>query len=273
MATWVIGDVHGCWLTLERLLERIDWQADRDELWFVGDLVNRGPSSLEVLRWAFHNRDHLKVVLGNHDLHLLSRAAGVTASKKNDTLDEVLAAPDRNELLEWLRARPLVHHFGPFVMVHAGLMPDWNIERTSALAGAVGERLAGPGHEEFLRELSSRRKKGRKGHLENDERLAAAAAVLTRIRMVDADGGAELTYDGAPRDAPKGWRPWFEASEVRRQGYAMVFGHWAMLGFHRDHDVACVDSGCVYGGSLTALRLRDGRVVREAVADAVDTQQ
>ncbi len=268
MATWVIGDVHGCWLTLERLLERIGWQPDRDELWMVGDLVNRGPSSLEVLRWAFANRDRLKVVLGNHDLHLLSRAAGLTGAKKEDTLDEVLAAPDRDELLRWLRTRPLIHHFGPFVMVHAGLLPEWNIERTCALAEVAEEHLAGPGHDTLLRALSKGRKKAGTRERNDTERLAAAVAAMTRIRMVDADGGAQVGYTGAPGDAPRGWRPWFEASAVRRQGYALVFGHWAMLGYHREHDVACVDSGCVYGGSLTALRLRDGHVELEPVADA-----
>ena len=269
MTTWVIGDIHGCWLTLELLLERIGWQPGRDELWLVGDLVNRGPSSLEVLRWASENRDDIKVVLGNHDLHLLSRAARVTKARRGDTLDEVLAAPDRDELLEWLRSRPLVHQFGPFVMVHAGLMPAWNIERTRALADAASERLAGPRHGEVLRALTTRRKKGWSSELEDDLQLAAAMAVFTRIRMVDADGRAELGYSGPPGEAPPGWRPWFETSAVRRQGYALVFGHWALLGYYRDHDVACVDSGCVYGGSLAALHLRDGTVIREQVVDAV----
>jgi len=269
MATWVIGDVHGCWLTLERLLQRIAWQPDRDELWFVGDLVNRGPSSLEVLRWAFDNRERIEMVLGNHDLHLLSVAAGVRDAKKGDTLQEVLMAPDRDDLLNWLRTRPLIHRFGPFVMVHAGLMPEWNIERTCALAETAADRLAGPENGTFLRCLSKGRTRGERAGNEDDRQLAAAVAAMTRIRMVDGDGGARLGFNGAPRDAPPEWRPWFDASAVRRQGYAVVFGHWAMLGYHREHDVACVDSGCVYGGGLTALRLRDGRVVREPVADAV----
>ncbi len=271
MTTWVIGDIHGCRRTLELLLERIGWRPGRDELWLVGDLVNRGPSSLEVLRWAADNRDSINVVLGNHDLHLLSRAAGVAKARKGDTLDEVLEAPDRDDLLEWLRGRPLVHRLGPFVMVHAGLMPEWNIERTCALADAAAERLAGPGHRKLLRALTARRKKGWSGDLEEDLQLAAAMAVFTRIRMVDADDRAQLGYSGLPGDAPAGWRPWFETSAVRRQGYALVFGHWAMLGYFRDHDVACVDSGCVYGGSLTALRLRDGKVVREQIVDDVVT--
>ena len=209
------------------------------------------------------------MVLGNHDLHLLSRAAGTARRKKEDTLEEILAAPDRDELLGWLGMRPLVHRFGPFVMVHAGLLPEWTIEQTWSLAAAVQERLAGPARDDLLRSISSGRGKKRKDSGAHDDALAAAAAAMTRIRMVDSTGKAELGYSRAPGDAPWGWRPWFETSTVRRQGYALIFGHWAMLGFHREHDVACVDSGCVYGGSLTALRLRDGHVVHEPVADAV----
>jgi bis(5'-nucleosyl)-tetraphosphatase (symmetrical) len=269
MATWVIGDVHGCWLTLENLLRRIDWRPDRDELWFVGDLVNRGPSSLEVLRWAYEHREGLEVVLGNHDLHLLSVAAGVRREKKDDTFADVLQASDREELLEWLRTRPLFHQFGPFAMVHAGLLPEWNIERTRALSVAAEERLSGEDHRTFLRNLFEVPQKDASADQGDDCGLAFAVAAMTRLRMVDGDGRARLGFSGGPGAAPREWRPWFEKSTVRRQGYALVFGHWAMLGFHREHDLACVDSGCVYGGDLSALRLNDGEVVREPVADAV----
>jgi len=269
MATWVIGDIHGCWETLQRLLERIEWKPERDQLWLVGDLVNRGPSSLEVLRWAHEHSERLVAVLGNHDLHLLARAAGVADAKEEDTLDEILAAPDRDELLGWLRARPLVHRFGPFVMVHAGLMPEWNIELTCSLADGVAARLSGPEYETFMAMLFSHRKTTSLQELDGDEWLAAAAAVFTRLRIIGPDGCARLGFNGSPDDAPEGWRPWFEASSVLHQGYALLFGHWARLGFYRTHDVVCLDSGCVYGGSLTALRLTDGHVIHEPVADPV----
>jgi bis(5'-nucleosyl)-tetraphosphatase (symmetrical) len=269
MATWVIGDVHGCWRTLERLLDRIGWSPGDDELWMVGDLVNRGPASLEVLRWARANSARLTVVLGNHDLHLLARAAGVAKAKKGDTLDEVLAAPDRDQLLDWLRARPFLHHFGPWVMVHAGLEPDWSIEVSCRLADAAAERLNSPGGEAFLVHLYSRLKESWHPDLEGDELTASAAAVFTRMRMVGPDGRARLEFNGPIADAPEGWKPWFMPSAVRRQGYALIFGHWALLGFYRAHDIVCLDSGCVYGGSLSALRLKDGRVVREKLADKV----
>jgi len=269
MATWVIGDIHGCWRTLQALLERIAWDRRRDDLWLVGDLVNRGPSSLEVLRWASSKSERLTAVLGNHDLHLLARAAGVAGARKEDTLDEVLAAPDRDKLLGWLRSRPLVHHFGPWVLVHAGLSPEWNIEFTCGLAEAVAERISGPNRGSFIEMLYANRRTAWHPELEGAEQLAAASSVFTRMRMVGQDGRARLDFSGPPGGAPEGWRPWFTASAVLRQGYALLFGHWAQLGFFRAHDVACLDSGCVYGGSLSALRLEDGRLEQEPIADPV----
>jgi bis(5'-nucleosyl)-tetraphosphatase (symmetrical) len=270
MATWVIGDIHGCWQTLQRLLDRIAWHPEEDELWLLGDLVNRGPSSLEVLRWAFEHRDRLTAVLGNHDLHLLARAAGVADSKKEDTLDDVLAAADCDELLNWLRTLRFVHHFGPWVLVHAGLAPEWNIEFTCGLADAVAGALVGPGGDALIDVIHANRKVAWQPELEGDEQLAAAAAVFTRMRMVGPDGKAILEYDGSVSNAPRDWRPWFATSAVLRQGYSLIFGHWAQLGFYQAHDIVCLDSGCVYGGSLSALRLNDGQVVHEPLADGVN---
>lgn len=269
MATWAIGDVHGCWMTLQRLLESIEWDGERDSLWFVGDLVNRGPSSLEVLRWAYENRGRLAVVLGNHDLHLLARAVGVAKARKEDTLDEILDAPDREELLAWLRSRSLIHRFGPYVMVHAGLAPDWNIELTTLLADAVAASIEGSEGDEVIRKLYANRKAAWTPDLQGDEQLAAATAIFTRMRMVDSDGYAQLDYAGPPGAAPVGWKPWYTRSSVRSQGYRLLFGHWAHFGFYRAQDAVCLDSGCVYGGRLTALCLNDGRVVQESAIDVV----
>jgi bis(5'-nucleosyl)-tetraphosphatase (symmetrical) len=267
MATWVIGDIHGCWRTLQRLLVSIRWRSGTDHLWFVGDLVNRGPSSLEVLRWAYEHRDSLIAVLGNHDLHLLARAVGAGKRRKEDTLDEILEAPDRDELLNWLRSRPLVHIFGPYVMVHGGLAPDWNIELTTGLAEAVTERIAGPDGDAVIAELHANRHAEWHAGLRGDEQLAAATAIFTRMRMVDPEGHGRLDFAGPPGSAPDGWRPWYTRSAVRSQGYRLLFGHWAQFGFYRAHDAVCLDSGCVYGGRLTALCLNDGRVVQEEAAD------
>ena len=269
MATWAIGDVHGCWRTLQRLLESIDWDPGRDSLWLVGDLVNRGQASLDVLRWAYAHRERLTVVLGNHELHLLARAVGAAAAREEDTLNDILAAPDCGELLEWLKRRPLVHHFGPYVMVHAGLAPDWNIELTRGLAETVAARLAAPDGNEVIRMLYAGRDLSWNVDLRGDEQLAAATAIFSRMRMVDSRGRARLDFAGPPGTAPDGWKPWYVKSAVRSQGYRLLFGHWAQFGFYRAHDAVCLDSGCVYGGRLTALCLNDGRVVQEHAINGV----
>ncbi|MFV2074361.1 MAG: symmetrical bis(5'-nucleosyl)-tetraphosphatase [Thermoanaerobaculales bacterium] len=267
MATWVIGDIHGCWRTLERLLEQIEWRPAEDELWLVGDLVNRGPHSLEVLRWAHRHRARLTVVLGNHDLHLLSRAVGVAQARAEDTLDDVLTAPDRDELLRWLRGRPLVHQSGRFLMVHAGLLPEWDIELACGLAGSVESQLGGVHGEAVLAQLEARGRTAWRADLESGELAVTVVSVLTRLRVVGEDGGAVLGFTGPPGEAPEGSRPWFEESAVLRQGFTVVFGHWAQLGFFRSSGAVCLDSGCVYGGKLTAFRLDDGRAVHVPVVD------
>lgn len=273
MATWAIGDIHGCWQTLERLLEVMEWNPARDELWLVGDLVNRGPDSLQVLRWAVSHQDRVSSVLGNHDLHLLARACGVGKAKKKDTLEEVLNAPDRDELLEWLRHRPLMHKFGPFVIVHAGLAPEWNIELAEGYAEVIHAECEAGNGTSLLAGIHTHRKDPWHVDLPREERLSAAAVIMSRIRMVDADGRAALDYTGPPGSAPEGHRPWFETAAVVRQGYSLIFGHWAMLGYYRARDVLCLDSGCVYGGRLTAVCLDDGRVVQQRVLDAVERME
>ena len=270
MATWVIGDIHGCWQTLRRLLEKIQWSATRDELWLVGDLVNRGPSSLDVLRWAAEHDDRVSAVLGNHDLHLLARSCGAARARKGDTLDAVLSAADRDDLLGWLRRRPMMHKFGPFVIVHAGLAPEWNIELAQGYAEEVHDECADRSDPTFAVAVHASRKKPWDVDLPRDEQLAAAAVVMSRIRMVGPDGRAILDYTGPPGGAPEDSLPWFETAAVLRQGYTVIFGHWAMLGFYRARDVICLDSGCVYGGRLTAIRLDDGRVVQQSVLDEVE---
>jgi bis(5'-nucleosyl)-tetraphosphatase (symmetrical) len=266
MATYVIGDIHGCWETLQRVLGWIGRRPDRDDLWLVGDLVNRGPGSLQVLRWAAGQR-RLVAILGNHDLHLLAHAAGLSKARPEDRLDDVLAAPDRDELLHWLRARPLLHRRDDVMMVHAGLWPGWDLAEAEALATEAQERLAGGHWKSFLERLVRKPRPKWHADLAGEERVAAAAAVFTRLRVVRPDGRPKLGFTGPPENAPDGFRPWYETSEVVMGGTRVVFGHWAQLGFFRDDRVVCLDSGCVYGGSLTALRVEDGQVFQEPVAD------
>jgi bis(5'-nucleosyl)-tetraphosphatase (symmetrical) len=248
-----MGDIQGCFRTLRRLLRRIAFDPAKDRLWNTGDLVNRGPGSLEVLRWARDLGDRLMTVLGNHDLHLLARAAGLVRAKPRDTLDEVLAAPDRDELLAWLRARPLLHAEEGRVLVHAGLLPAWTVAEAETLARSVEERLRAAGGLELARPQSR-------------EPERSTLWVLTRLRFCTADGSPGPDFTGPPDAAPPGCRPWFDFPGRRSAEATVLFGHWAALGFYRAPGILGLDSGCVWGGELTAVRLEDGEVFQEPAA-------
>jgi len=261
VADWVIGDVHGCWETLQRLLERIRWDPERDRLWLIGDLVNRGPRSLEVLRWAMR-QPRLDAILGNHDLHLLARAAGAAGARAEDRLDEVLAAGDREVMLEWLRRRPFLHRIGDTLLVHAGLLPVWGGDEALSLASSASRRL------QALLPLLTRKPRPKwSAEAIGDDRLAAAVAIFTRLRVVRADGRPKLSFTAAPEAVPEGCRPWYEGSRLVAEGTRVVFGHWALMGYRREPGAVCIDSGCVYGGRLTALCLDDDTAVHEPVVD------
>jgi len=245
MATYAIGDVQGCWDNLRALLDQIRPAAE-DRLWLTGDLVNRGPRSLEVLRWARDQGDRVTTVLGNHDLHLLSCARGVRKPRKHDTFQDVLDAPDRDELVGWLAQRPLVHREKSCLMVHAGLLPPWS----AADAEAIARDIEATGLPDSL--LGSWRKAPRRWRddLEPDDRRALALAAFATLRCVDHEGAMDRDFDGPPA--------WFDHPERRSREVRIVCGHWAALGLVIRPDLAALDSGCVWGGSLTALRLEDG---------------
>lgn len=266
MATYVVGDVQGCFATFERLLASFEWRPGRDQVWLAGDLVNRGQGSLEVLRWA---RAHASVaVLGNHDLHLLAVAAGLREARRGDTLAPILAAPDREALLDWLRARPLVHlardpsGAGEWLMVHAGLLPSWSRSEALRLAETASARLAGPASAEFLSGLFSRKARAR-------DEVLRATRVLTSIRCVGPSGQPLDDYKGDLAGRPAGAEPWFDAPGRAWAGQARVlFGHWAALGLHTGREAIGLDSGCVWGRTLSAYRLEDGRVFGAPAAPA-----
>jgi len=250
MATYVVGDVQGCYQTLRALLSAAKF-SDGDRLWLVGDLVNRGPRSLEVLRYVSGLGERATVVLGNHDVHLLGRALNVYGAKRRDTLDEVLVAPDRRILIDWLRRRPLLYREGDWLMVHAGLLPRWSTAEAESEARRLEAVLAGPDAVSLL----------------GDKRSESLAA-LTRLRMLrDSDGGP-ADYDGSPADAPKGLVPWFSAPQRRSLDVTVLFGHWSQLGLHRGAHEIGLDTGCVWGGSLTALRLDDGALFSEPARES-----
>jgi bis(5'-nucleosyl)-tetraphosphatase (symmetrical) len=267
MATYAIGDVHGCWRSLEALLARVGFERNRDRLWFTGDLVNRGPESLEVLRFVRGLGDAAVAVLGNHDLHLLSRAAGVRGAKRSDTLDDVLAAADREELLAWLRLRPLLHREGEWTMVHAGLLPQWSVAAAERAARLAETHLrAGIVPALFL---PSRGPVPRWGeHLGEPLRARLALAALTRMRGCDPEGRPDLRLTGPPAELPRPLLPWFEMQSRGSRDTRVIFGHWAALGLHVAGGVFCLDTGCAWGGALTALRLDDQELFEVPAAES-----
>jgi bis(5'-nucleosyl)-tetraphosphatase (symmetrical) len=267
MATYAIGDVHGCFQALQRLLRKVGYDPRQDRLWFVGDLVNRGPHSLEVLRWAAERDDRIVAVLGNHDLHLLARAAGVAEVKKRDSLEAVLAAPDRDDLLAWLRGRPLLHREGELLLVHAGLFPAWTPAEAERLAREVEERLRGEKAAKLLAAVDQRVAERWKENLSGQERARVALAGLARLRTLDAEARMCADFSGPPMLAPKGCHPWYSVPGRQSAGATVIFGHWAALGLKVGDGVACLDTGCVWGRALTALRLDDWRIFQEPAGE------
>jgi len=258
MATYAIGDLQGCFAPLERLLREIAFDAARDRLWFAGDLVNRGPDSLRCLRFVRGLGDRAVSILGNHDLHLLCFAEGVEGARKRDTLDEVLAAPDRDELVDWVRHRPLMHVEGDFALVHAGLLPEWSIEEARGLAHEVEEELRGTAHRAFLARLYGDKPDRWDANLAGVERLRVIVNAMTRLRVCDASGAMVLRFKGEASEAPGGGlTPWFDVRGRRSATHTVLCGHWSALGLRARPDVVCLDSGCVWGRSLTAMRLED----------------
>jgi bis(5'-nucleosyl)-tetraphosphatase (symmetrical) len=256
MAVWAIGDVQGCLQPLERLLKLIRFDAAHDTLWFTGDLVNRGPDSLAVLRFVRALGDRAVTVLGNHDLHLLAIDAGRPA-RRRDTVDDVLRAPDRRALIDWLRQLPLLHHDAAlgYTLVHAGLWPGWTPEDARRLAAEAGAVLRGASLNDFVAhmygDLPDRWNESLRGH----DRVRVIINAFTRIRYCDLDGGMDLHQKGAPGSQPPDLLPWFAVPTRRHQDLRIIFGHWSTLGRYQDHGVIGLDSGCVWGGELTAVRL------------------
>ncbi|HTC39647.1 MAG TPA: symmetrical bis(5'-nucleosyl)-tetraphosphatase [Steroidobacteraceae bacterium] len=257
MALYAIGDVQGCDAELGTLLGSLKFSPDRDSLWFVGDLVNRGPDSLKVLRRIRALGDAATVILGNHDLHLLAVAYGGARLRSDDTLDEVLTAPDRAALLEWLQERPLMHEDAKLklCMVHAGLAPQWDLAQARDCAHELEKALRRNPGKLFDRLYGDQPDRWEES-LEGEERLRFIANCLTRLRYVDAEGRLALRAKGSPKKTQtKSLTPWFEAPAARWRGTRIIFGHWSTLGFFRNADVTGLDTGCVWGDRLTALRL------------------
>lgn len=258
MATYAIGDIQGCYDDLRRLLERIRFDPAGDRLWFVGDLVNRGPESLQVLRFVRSLGDRAVVVLGNHDLHLLALAAGNSKHGRDSNLHEVLEAPDRDEILAWLRTRPLMHHDAKkgFALIHAGLPPQWDLAQALACARELEAALQGPDADEFLHQMYGNEPAQWSPDLAGIPRLRFITNCLTRLRYCDAEGRLALAEKSLPGQQPAHLMPWFAVPGRASADVRIVFGHWSTLGYRAVHNSWALDSGCLWGGRLTALRLR-----------------
>jgi bis(5'-nucleosyl)-tetraphosphatase (symmetrical) len=251
---YAIGDVQGCHEELRALLTLLKFSPDRDRLWFVGDLVNRGPHSLETLRLVRALGDNALTVLGNHDLHLLAVMHGARPKRKSDTLDAVLAAPDRAALAEWLLTRPLAHAAAGDLLVHAGVVPQWTVATTLALAREVEAALRrNPAR--FFERMYGNEPDRWSADLAGMERLRFAVNVLTRLRVCTAEGQIDLDLKGPPPPPPSPMRPWFTFASRASRDTRIIFGHWSALGLVRSHGVVGLDSGCVWGGALSALDL------------------
>jgi bis(5'-nucleosyl)-tetraphosphatase (symmetrical) len=253
MATYAIGDVQGCYDELQALLARAGFDAARDALWFVGDLVNRGPKSLEVLRFVRSLGERAVTVLGNHDFHLIAQFEGVEQAREGDTLESVLAAADARPLVDWLRHRPMMHVGGDYALVHAGLLPQWSVARALELAHEVERALAAPTYREFLGCLYGDQPERWDDRLAGWDRLRVIVNAMVRLRFCTRDGHMEFRAKGTR--PPAGYKAWFDLREG--DVHTLVCGHWSTLGLKLAPRLAALDSGCVWGGSLSALRLED----------------
>ena len=250
MSLLVIGDLQGCDASLQRLL---DVAPRHERLLFLGDLVNRGPQSLAALRRVRDLGDRAVALLGNHDLHLLAIAAGIRPAHKDDTLQEILDAPDAAELLDWLRARPLAHFEQGALFVHAGLMPAWDAQRALQLSGEVAQELRSPDYRAFLATMYGNQPARWDDSLSGADRLRCILNALTRLRYVYADGTMDFRAKMAPSRAPAHLVPWFEHPQRASAGTPVVFGHWSTLGLMLRDDAICLDTGCLWGEAMTAL--------------------
>ncbi len=260
MATYAVGDIQGCCTELQKLLEQLRFDPAADRLWLVGDLVNRGPDSLGVLRLVKSLGDAAITVLGNHDLHLLAVAEGVAELHRSDTLNDILSAPDRDELLAWLRAQRLLHVEGDFVLVHAGLLPSWTVKQAQELAHEVEAALRRDLHHQFLARMYGNHPDHWEDELSGYQRLRVITNAFTRMRICTIQGEMEFKFKGEVQDRPDGYLPWFDVPQRASAGATVVCGHWSALGLKVTPRVIALDTGCLWGGALSAVRFEDRKV-------------
>lgn len=269
MATYAIGDIQGCHVEFKQLLDLLHFDPAQDRILLVGDLVNRGPDSLQVLRLVRSLGDSAITVLGNHDLHLLAVAAGVVQPHRSDTLDEVLHAPDREELLNWLRQQRMLYAEGDFVLVHAGLLPQWSIEQALSLAREVEHALRSDDYISFLSKMYGNAPLVWDDNLVGYKRLRVIVNAFSRLRICTTQGEMEFKFKGELEKLPAGYVPWFDVPGRKSLEATVLFGHWSALGLMVTPNVIALDTGCLWGGKLTAIRLEDRKLFQVDCADPV----
>ncbi|KDB08761.1 Bis(5'-nucleosyl)-tetraphosphatase, symmetrical [Burkholderia sp. lig30] len=249
-----IGDIQGCHAAFQQLVDTLALPGDTP-LWIAGDIVNRGPASLATLRSLVELGPRATVVLGNHDLHLLAVSAGIRTERPGDTIGEILDAPDAEALLEWVRHRPFAHAENGMLLVHAGVLPQWDVTLALELADELSRALRAPDWHETLRQLYGNEPNQWQPNLKKRDRMRVAFNAFTRIRFCSADGAMEFRANGGPDRAPAGYLPWFDVPGRRTEDATVVFGHWAALGLMLRDNLVALDSGCVWGNRLSAVRL------------------
>jgi bis(5'-nucleosyl)-tetraphosphatase (symmetrical) len=262
MTTYAIGDIQGCYNAFQALLIRIRFNPKVDQLWLVGDLINRGSGSLEVLRWCYRHQDSLKIVLGNHDLHALVVAAGFVRAHKGDTLDALLEADDCDVLLDWLRYQYLVYQDENYLMVHAGLLPQWTAKEAIKYAAEVETALQGNNYLNFLANMYGNLPNSWSDDLSGLDRLRVITNAMTRLRVCTAQGEMEFSFKGELPDVPEGLIPWFDVPNRATQTSQVIFGHWSALGLQQRPNLYALDTGCLWGGHLTAMNLETKEITQ-----------
>ena len=270
MATYAIGDLQGCFEPLQELLAEIGFRESEDRLWFVGDLVNRGPQSLEILRFVKALGTRAVSVLGNHDLHLLMVADGRVKPHRKDTLGPILDAPDRDALLTWLRGLPLMHAEGEYAMVHAGLLPSWDPGKALDLAREAEHALQGSDWRALMAQMYGNQPDRWDDSLSGYERLRVIINAMTRLRICTPDGRMEFGHKGGLEDIPQGYLPWFTVPGRRSANATVICGHWSALGLRAEKNLLALDSGCLWGRCLSAVRLEDRRIVQVSCPKLAD---
>ena len=269
MAIYAVGDIQGCYAELQQLLEQVRFDPAQDKLWLVGDLVNRGPDSPAVLRLVKSLGDSAVTVLGNHDLHLLAVAEGVAELHRSDTLDELLNAPDRDELLHWLRNQRLLHAQDGYVLVHAGLLPQWSVAQAESLAREVETALRGDDYATFLERMYGNSPHGWDDNLTGYKRLRVIVNAFTRMRICTKEGEMEFKFKSEVKNIPAGYLPWFDVPGRASADATVLFGHWSALGLLLREDAIALDTGCLWGGPMSAIRLDDRKLFQAACNNPV----